>query len=199
MPRARFPVEGADHFLQDDRGPRSPRRSSSSSTARSGQGFTARARRPPHPRPSRRPRRRNWTLALRGEPAAGRIASLTAPTRWLVEQELDVDRTSPARSSRRVGVRAGRVYWQSAHGHLYALELGDWAAAGRRRRRFTASGIAGSRARLRTRSTRTFWTSASGWRRSRGYRYRRCRPRRRAHHRIVPNLTFVRLTPNRSC
>ncbi|MER3420162.1 MAG: hypothetical protein C4290_06390 [Chloroflexota bacterium] len=43
----------------------------------------------------------------------------------LVEQELDV-RPEVAEALEHVtGIRAGRVYWRSAHDHLYALELGD--------------------------------------------------------------------------
>ncbi len=43
----------------------------------------------------------------------------------LVEQELDV-RPEVAETLEHVtGIRAGRVYWRSAHDHLYALELGD--------------------------------------------------------------------------
>jgi haloalkane dehalogenase len=43
----------------------------------------------------------------------------------LVEQELDVRPDVAAAVERSTGIRAGRVYWRSAHDHLYALELGD--------------------------------------------------------------------------
>ncbi len=41
------------------------------------------------------------------------------------EQELDVRPRVAESLERAVGFRAGRKYWRSAHGHLYALELGD--------------------------------------------------------------------------
>lgn len=45
------------------------------------------------------------------------------PLLW--EQELDV-RPDVARAiERATGIRAGRIYWRSAHNHLYALELAD--------------------------------------------------------------------------
>jgi hypothetical protein len=43
----------------------------------------------------------------------------------LVEQELDVRPEVAESLERAVGKRAGRVYWRSRNGHLYALELGD--------------------------------------------------------------------------
>jgi len=43
----------------------------------------------------------------------------------LVEQELDVRPAVAEALERATGIRAGRVYWRSAHDHLYALELGD--------------------------------------------------------------------------
>jgi hypothetical protein len=58
------------------------------------------------------------------EPAAEELARLRAdPLLW--EQELDV-RPEVAESLERVlDFRAGRAYWRSARGHLYALELAD--------------------------------------------------------------------------
>jgi haloalkane dehalogenase len=43
----------------------------------------------------------------------------------LVEQELDVRPHVAEALERAAGIRAGRVYWRSAHDYLYALELGD--------------------------------------------------------------------------
>ena len=43
----------------------------------------------------------------------------------LSEQELDVQPEVAEAIERVTGIRAGRVYWRSAHDHLYALELGD--------------------------------------------------------------------------
>ena len=43
----------------------------------------------------------------------------------IFEQELDVRPLVAESLERAVGFRAGRKYWRSAHGHLYALELGD--------------------------------------------------------------------------
>ena len=41
------------------------------------------------------------------------------------EQELDLRPQVAVSLERAVGFRAGRKYWRSTHGHLYALELGD--------------------------------------------------------------------------
>jgi hypothetical protein len=46
------------------------------------------------------------------------------PLLW--EQELDVRPEVAESLERAVGRRAGRVHWRSPHGHLYALELGDF-------------------------------------------------------------------------
>ncbi|MFZ0888984.1 MAG: hypothetical protein WA005_11070 [Candidatus Binataceae bacterium] len=43
----------------------------------------------------------------------------------LWEQELDVRPKVAESLERAVAIRAGRVYWRSAHRHLYALELAD--------------------------------------------------------------------------
>lgn len=43
----------------------------------------------------------------------------------LCEQELDARPEVAESIERAAGKRAGCVYWRSAHGHLYALELGD--------------------------------------------------------------------------
>jgi hypothetical protein len=45
------------------------------------------------------------------------------PLIW--EQELDVRPKVAESIERAVRLRAGRVYWRSAHDHLYALELAD--------------------------------------------------------------------------
>jgi hypothetical protein len=45
------------------------------------------------------------------------------PLLW--EQELDVRPKVAASIERTVGLRSGRIYWRSAHDHLYALELAD--------------------------------------------------------------------------
>ncbi|MBI2964503.1 MAG: hypothetical protein HYY35_12170 [Deltaproteobacteria bacterium] len=52
------------------------------------------------------------------------LAALRAdPLLW--EQELDVRPEVAESLERAVGFRAGRAYWRSARGHLYALELAD--------------------------------------------------------------------------
>ena len=43
----------------------------------------------------------------------------------LQEQELDVRPEVAEDIEKATGIRAGRVYWRSDHGHLYALELAD--------------------------------------------------------------------------
>ena len=57
-------------------------------------------------------------------PTAEELAGLRAdPLLW--EQELDARPEVAESLERAVGKRAGRVYWRSASGHLYALELAD--------------------------------------------------------------------------
>lgn len=57
-------------------------------------------------------------------PTAEELASLRAdPLLW--EQELDARPDLAEDIERATGIRAGRVYWRSAHNHLYALELAD--------------------------------------------------------------------------
>jgi len=58
------------------------------------------------------------------KPTEAELATLRADP-LVFEQELDI-RPQVAESLERVlGFRAGRKYWRSADGHLYALELGD--------------------------------------------------------------------------
>jgi hypothetical protein len=57
-------------------------------------------------------------------PPAEDLALLRAdPLLW--EQELDVRPPVAESLERAVGFRAGRTFWRSARGHLYALELAD--------------------------------------------------------------------------
>lgn len=57
-------------------------------------------------------------------PPADELAALRAdPLLW--EQELDARPEVAESLERAVGKRAGRVYWRSVSGHLYALELAD--------------------------------------------------------------------------
>jgi hypothetical protein len=44
----------------------------------------------------------------------------------IFEQELDVRPRVAASLERALGFRAGRAYWRSERGHLYAVELGDF-------------------------------------------------------------------------
>jgi len=58
------------------------------------------------------------------KPTAEELAALRAdPLLW--EQELDVRPEVAESLERATGMRAGRVYWRSRSGHLYALELAD--------------------------------------------------------------------------
>jgi hypothetical protein len=116
-----LPIAGADHFLQDDRGPE---------IAAAIAGFLQRTVGPSAPvpggtapQPQRRPRTESWRLEL-CQPAAEEIASLRADP-LLVEQELDVRPDFAEALERVTGMRAGRLHWRSSHGHLYSLELGD--------------------------------------------------------------------------
>lgn len=58
------------------------------------------------------------------KPAAEELSYLR-PDPLLWEQELDVRPDVAEAVERAAGIRAGRVYWRSAHDHLYALELAD--------------------------------------------------------------------------
>jgi hypothetical protein len=58
------------------------------------------------------------------EPGADELSALRSDP-LLFEQELDVRPEVAESIERAVGKRAGRVYWRSANGHLYALELAD--------------------------------------------------------------------------
>ncbi|HEX3700736.1 MAG TPA: hypothetical protein VHV27_08695 [Phenylobacterium sp.] len=44
----------------------------------------------------------------------------------IFEQELDVRPEVAASLERALGFRAGRAYWRSAKGHLFAIDLGDF-------------------------------------------------------------------------
>lgn len=115
-----FPVEGADHFIQDDRGPEVAARIIDFLGRTVGPGPVRHldpALSPPSPRTA------GWQLALESEPAVDSDA--VRPDPLLVEQELDVRPEVAEAIERAVGLRAGRRYWTSAHGHRYALELGD--------------------------------------------------------------------------
>ena len=57
-------------------------------------------------------------------PDTAELAGLRADP-LIFEQELDVRPQIAESLERAVGFRAGRKYWRSANGHLYALELGD--------------------------------------------------------------------------
>jgi hypothetical protein len=57
-------------------------------------------------------------------PTAEELAALRAdPLLW--EQELDARPEMAESLEHATGKRAGRLYWRSANGHLYALELAD--------------------------------------------------------------------------
>ena len=58
------------------------------------------------------------------QPTAEELSYLR-PDPLLWEQELDVRPDVAEAIERAAGIRAGRVYWRSAHDHLYALELAD--------------------------------------------------------------------------
>ncbi len=57
-------------------------------------------------------------------PTVEELSSLRADL-LLWEQELDVRPDVAEAIERATGMRAGRVYWRSAHDYLYALELAD--------------------------------------------------------------------------
>jgi hypothetical protein len=57
-------------------------------------------------------------------PTTAELATLRVDP-LVFEQELDLRPQVAESLERAVGFRAGRKYWRSTHGHLYALELGD--------------------------------------------------------------------------
>jgi haloalkane dehalogenase len=58
------------------------------------------------------------------QPPAEELSCLRAdPVLW--EQEVDVRPDVAEALEHATGIRAGRVYWRSAHDHLYAMELAD--------------------------------------------------------------------------
>lgn len=59
------------------------------------------------------------------EPADAELAELRADP-LIFEQELDVRPEIAASLERALGFRAGRAYWRSPRGHLFAIELGDF-------------------------------------------------------------------------
>ena len=59
------------------------------------------------------------------QPDEAELAALRADP-LIFEEELDVRPELAASLERAVGFRAGRAYWRSQGGHLYALDLGDF-------------------------------------------------------------------------
>lgn len=123
LPHAEGPIAiaGADHFLQDDRGPEVAAAIVAflqRTVAPAAPAATAPARHVP-----RRRRAEHWKLELCSVPSAELESCRADPL--LVEQELDVRPEVATALERATGRRAGRVYWRTAHGHLYALELAD--------------------------------------------------------------------------
>jgi hypothetical protein len=59
------------------------------------------------------------------QPSRDELARLRADP-LVFEQELDVRPEVAQSLERELGFRVGRKYWRSSHGHLYALELGDF-------------------------------------------------------------------------
>lgn len=122
LPNAEGPyaIDGADHFMQDDRGPEVAGRIVEFLDRRTGPAA------PPAPdeaMPAARARDERWTMRLAGSPAEDLAAFRADPL--LVEQELDVRPEVAQAIEAATGIRAGRRYWRSAHGHWYALELAD--------------------------------------------------------------------------
>jgi hypothetical protein len=58
-------------------------------------------------------------------PTDAELAALRADP-LIFEQELDVRPEVAASLERALGFRAGRAYWRSHAGHLFAVELGDF-------------------------------------------------------------------------
>jgi haloalkane dehalogenase len=115
-----FPIENADHFMQDDQGPMIVARIVeflNRTVGANGPGDVAATR------PTPGVRREGWSMVLRAD-FEGNLDDFRADP-LLFEQELDC-RPEVARAiGAAAGTNAGRRYWRSAHGHRYALELGD--------------------------------------------------------------------------
>ena len=121
LPHAEGPlaIEGADHFMQDDRGPE---------IAAAIVDFLDRTVGAPAPReqsPRRAPRRRGTPAG--GSPLARRRRRVRRDARRSAARRAGARRASRGRRGARARARDARrpQYWRSAHGHLYALELGD--------------------------------------------------------------------------
>ncbi len=116
-----FEVASADHFMQDDAGP---------VIAGLISEFAVRSCfcKTPAGEQTARPanaaiRNEGWSMDLSTELPA--VAPTLRPDPLLLEQELDFRPAVAVALENELGVRAGRAYWTSAHGHLYCLELGD--------------------------------------------------------------------------
>jgi pimeloyl-ACP methyl ester carboxylesterase len=116
-----FPIEGADHFIQDDRGPEVAARIVEFVNRTLGSSLAGGA---PAPRELKRtPRATDWSFALEAGPGIDETRIRADPL--LFEQELDVRPEVAEAIEAATGIRSGRRYWTSAHGHRYALELAD--------------------------------------------------------------------------
>ena len=115
-----FPIEDADHFMQDDQGPEIAAKIIEFLNRRLG-STSAKPVAARLPAPSERSA--DWKFEL-SPVLDGNLTDFRADP-LLFEQELDV-RPDVARAiGAAAGANAGRRYWRSAHGHAYALELGD--------------------------------------------------------------------------
>jgi haloalkane dehalogenase len=115
-----FPIENADHFMQDDKGREIAARIVEflSRTLPP----TVESSGPPRAVPPAAAADESWILSLVDEPmdsAAFRADPL------LVEQELDARPEVAEALEAAVGARAGLRQWRSRRGYGYALELGD--------------------------------------------------------------------------
>jgi len=115
-----FPIEDADHFMQDDRGPEIAARiveflgrTLPPDVGPAPDSQTADRSREPQPQ---------WRLSLR-EPSLDPGSYRADPL--LVEQELDCRPEVASALEAAAGTRSGRREWRSRRGHSYALELGD--------------------------------------------------------------------------
>jgi hypothetical protein len=116
-----FPIDNADHFMQDDKGEEIAGRIVQ---------FLQRTMPATMPAPARPSR----AVAERPAPDADwKIEFVQAPfdesgyraDPLLCEQELDVRPQVSEALEAVLGIRAGRRYWRSRRGHWYVLELGD--------------------------------------------------------------------------
>lgn len=116
-----FPIDNADHFMQDDKGEEIAGRIVQFLQRTMPSAVTTPVP-PPRTVPERPAPDADWKLEFT-QSLSDENAYRADPL--LCEQELDVRPQVSEALEAALGIRAGRRYWRSRRGHRYALELGD--------------------------------------------------------------------------